>query len=1084
MMRSPSFVQHRPPPLRPDSSQHDHHDDDRRPRSSDAKSDSYLSGIDNRARSQYSAEPGEITVKSERESQSARVSMDRDIRTSRDANRGGPGPSPTIESVAKFPRGPTERADESNQAQKDTPKRKRRGPHIAVVRFELPPKTAPPEQNSESDDDDDMADYFAMEIEKTEAELAKLEKPKLPTEVMARFAALSHGSMVKILSEGEGLMEMMGPLSEIVVQLDEEVEEAKEIKEVKETVEIKEVEQVTETVEIKEAEPAQIVKEVKELSSTVQRPNMDLDEQKMDIDIEMTDVPDSPKVPEEIEGPPKEPEKKLEEISEKESEELVEKQLEKQLETQSETQSETQLEKQLEKQLETQLEEQLEKHPERQPEKPLENQPENDTGKQLETQPGHEIGKEDAKQSEKQPTMEPEHAAEKASETALAKESEPIPTVEKVEEPVKEIAKETVTETIKETVKKPANELVNEPVNEPVKEPAAPPLEPKTEEMEIDTPTAAVPPTPDNAIPTLEVSSKGDAVQKLTPAPEAELAKPLETPQEKPADNALNVPLETTEVASKPPSTPSQVDDDETESEDDSYMNIDTVRQYMATPPIDSLPDYSCMPWDKDRDFLNTLHSDSIIDEYVIEQLDKISLEKTTEQDSERKIYADNYEHYLKFTASNDPAAVKSRGKFSVSTAVEVPGTVTPEQKHEGSGRGRRFATERDLERVLQASMREDEERRERELRAQKEKYRTEKEAIIPDMIWTEEDKDNIQYLDQSGFTPPERLVSAWRVLPPVNNFTEEECGLFEKRYLEAPKQWGRIAEAVPHRDFGSCIQYYYMRKKELNLKEKLKKQPKRRKKGGRGKQRSSALVSELGNGEPEAEENHETGENGERRRPRRAAAPTWGFEQPPVDTENSTPSGTPGRRGNSAAAKGDGEKVDGRKGRRKAAKDKEPKAPKVNQTLAAAPAAGTGKGRSRSNSRALNVEPQQPPPPPEVARMPTQFEQPSSIIQPPFPVQPSQQPPVQPLERAPPIVSTISEVMAAPSLRPEPPPQPAMTTFNLAQPQQERKAPTQASSYWSVSESNDFPHLLRAFGSDWTAIAAHMGSKTAVMVC
>ncbi|KAM5357011.1 hypothetical protein ACJZ2D_016706 [Fusarium nematophilum] len=67
-----------------------------------------------------------------------------------------------------------------------------------------------------------------------------------------------------------------------------------------------------------------------------------------------------------------------------------------------------------------------------------------------------------------------------------------------------------------------------------------------------------------------------------------------------------------------------------------------------------------------------------------------------------------------------------------------------------------------------------------------------------------------------------------------------------------------------------------------------------------------------------------------------------------------------------------------------------------------------------------------------------------------------------------------------------EPPPsrpQPAMPSFNLDRPQQERKAPTQASSYWSMSESIDFPHLLRAYGSDWTAIAAHMGSKTAVMV-
>jgi hypothetical protein len=383
--------------------------------------------------------------------------------------------------------------------------------------------------------------------------------------------------------------------------------------------------------------------------------------------------------------------------------------------------------------------------------------------------------------------------------------------------------------------------------------------------------------------------------------------------------------------------------------------------------------------------------------------------------------------------------------------------------------------------------MREDEERKERELRMQQEKYRTDKEAIIPNMIWNQEEKDNTKYLDKSGFTPVDRLVSAWRVLPPVNNFTEEEAGLFEKRYLEAPKQWGRVAEAIPHRDFGSCIQYYYMNKKDLNLKEKLKKQPKRRRKG-KAKQRSSALVSELGNGDGETEENHDTGENGERRRPRRAAAPTWGFEQPPVDTENSTPNATPGRRGGSAKVDHP-EKVDGRK-RRRGPKEKEPKAAKANQTLAAAP--GPGKGRSRSNSRALNTDgPSTPLPAAESHRLPGQFEQHPAGMQLPFSVQQQQQQqqqpqqqPIQTLERQQSVApSSISEVMAAPSLRPDPPPQPAMATFNLAHPPSERKAPTQASSYWSVSESNDFPHLLRSFGSDWTGIAAHMGSKTAVMV-
>ncbi|KAM3498288.1 hypothetical protein MY10362_008386 [Beauveria mimosiformis] len=41
----------------------------------------------------------------------------------------------------------------------------------------------------------------------------------------------------------------------------------------------------------------------------------------------------------------------------------------------------------------------------------------------------------------------------------------------------------------------------------------------------------------------------------------------------------------------------------------------------------------------------------------------------------------------------------------------------------------------------------------------------------------------------------------------------------------------------------------------------------------------------------------------------------------------------------------------------------------------------------------------------------------------------------------------------------------------------------SQVSSYWSVEESNDFPLLLAAFGSDWNTIANHMPYKNAIMV-
>ncbi|KAK1983519.1 hypothetical protein LZ30DRAFT_714191 [Colletotrichum cereale] len=38
-------------------------------------------------------------------------------------------------------------------------------------------------------------------------------------------------------------------------------------------------------------------------------------------------------------------------------------------------------------------------------------------------------------------------------------------------------------------------------------------------------------------------------------------------------------------------------------------------------------------------------------------------------------------------------------------------------------------------------------------------------------------------------------------------------------------------------------------------------------------------------------------------------------------------------------------------------------------------------------------------------------------------------------------------------------------------------------SSYWSVAEADNFPSLLKSFGTNWAAIARHMGSKTPVMV-
>lgn len=65
------------------------------------------------------------------------------------------------------------------------------------------------------------------------------------------------------------------------------------------------------------------------------------------------------------------------------------------------------------------------------------------------------------------------------------------------------------------------------------------------------------------------------------------------------------------------------------------------------------------------------------------------------------------------------------------------------------------------------------------------------------------------------------------------------------------------------------------------------------------------------------------------------------------------------------------------------------------------------------------------------------------------------------------------------------PAPPSSIPTMSLQPHYHEQKANSQAaSSYWSVAEANNFPLLLRAFGTDWSAIAKHMQTKTTVMVC
>lgn len=641
---------------------------------------------------------------------------------------------------------------------------------------------------------------------------------------------------------------------------------------------------------------------------------------------------------------------------------------------------------------------------------------------------------------------------------------------------------------------------------EKVKEPAHNP-EPKIEDVEMQ--DVNVPnPVPENLVPeprdvdvVMEDAAEPPPVAPPVPSIEHPVPNGVVTNGDVPAP-----PVPEQEAPVEEPTRPNspdkmEEDDDATEIDDSDYATIESARQYMVTPPLEDLPVFDVTPWHEDGALLKSFVPADGITQLVMQRFKQESGVKLDEISAAQREYLSRYEGYVRSNLADAPGGIKSRDKNG--GAGQAGGTsprTAPEPRPEGRRAGR-FATERDLERVIQASREEEEARREAAARAKdkKDEKPVSKEATIPNMFWNDEERAKELFIDTSGLVTTERLVGVWHVLPPVCNFTEEEEALFEKAYLEFPKQWGRIADQLPKRDFRSCIQYYYLKKKELNLKEKLKKQPKKRKKG-RGKARSSALVSELGNGENETEENNGEGENGERRRPRRAAAPTFSFESAATpthaDSDGAGSTGTPGRRANAANKDGNGTEKPEKKTRKRQPKEKKTEVPKLSTTLVPTPPLATKSvtNRSRSNSRAQGgpdwPSPQIPSTPgtmPVLAQgMPPPFEIPSPGMQPgvvPAPIVNAERSPATPL----PTAAPASEP-AAPPLRPDvpaPSPQSSVSTFEIGQPSGSERGRAQggASSYWSVSEANDFPALLKSFGTDWGAIAAHMQTKTAVMV-
>ena len=529
-----------------------------------------------------------------------------------------------------------------------------------------------------------------------------------------------------------------------------------------------------------------------------------------------------------------------------------------------------------------------------------------------------------------------------------------------------------------------------------------------------------------------------------------------------------------------PKMEPSDESEDE-QSRAEHLEQLQAVRRMMKTPSISSLPNFGTKPPFEDEYLQKSLTalSNRVVDELVIHNLKMSAARRKKEQTEERKKWAERYYKYRKWTDhSGDMACVRSRKTFekakedaAADLAATKSSTPGPNSRPETQRRtGSRFATEHELQRVLQESRQEAIKTQEEVDRGVREATASAKEATIPDMCWDQEQWDANLFRDYTHLVPFDRAINILQCGEPIDNFTEEETEFFLKAYLEYPKQWGKIAEALPQRDYKACIQHYYLKKHTIHFKDKLKKQGKRGKGRAKGtgakgaKPKSNALIADIVSRD-DGEDGGDTENGRETRRPRRAAAPTWNFEASVAPSETASPVPTPGRKAGATPKIDNGTDGPPAKKKTKAVREKGPKQAKNSQLLAAAPT---------PVSRPIDSPPIQPTSahtvPAGINRFPAPYDAavqvPTSFPTSPYPP-PSNTTPIN-FE---PMTQTFS---AQPRLGSVPP---------MGFDHQERQNLQQTSSYWSVPEQTDFPELLRYFGTDWHGIAKHMTSKTHIMV-
>ena len=529
--------------------------------------------------------------------------------------------------------------------------------------------------------------------------------------------------------------------------------------------------------------------------------------------------------------------------------------------------------------------------------------------------------------------------------------------------------------------------------------------------------------------------------------------------------------------------TPKAEDSEDTAMSDDNiYQDVSPNR--MSSPDPKSLPYLSAAP--------PTPLSDHPLVQENLAQYNKCKsnladyfvnhaqeLEKTSEHicTEYARLYKPWKIHILSLDREKE-LAEKERQK-SVEPGPPPEPALPPTTPVTESRRAHKFNTDYDVERALKESIdthREEQEKAKRE--ASQAKADLSKEAPIPPML-DQFEQNRTVFKDTNNLRNPADLTSTYGFVPPKDTFTQEEHEILVHSYHQFPKKWGRIAEELkPRRSYKECINHYYATKWNGEYKDNRSKTgrrggrvPRGRAAKGQPRGKSNALISGMDT-KPDLYEGNEyqiptvSTESG---RPRRAAAPINFATEKDSDGKQGTPAITPGRK-TTNVSRFDGatdppsqKPVKRQKG---AAKEKGPgkrKAPAV----ALAPAGSPLKSEKLLEGRANDHTADDIPPM-------TSLEEASLLAS--LQTGPNQ----LNVEKSMPYLEMQSKPGISASTAAERPSTGGSEKPKLQGTTQQR---TGASSYWSVPEVTDFPKNVAHFGTEWQAIANHMGTKTQTMV-